>query len=80
METNREHYKDTPLWEVEAAYRESWCKGFNKGFFAWLDFPYYQKDLWYERGRLLFVNGKEYKGRLYTKDEFAEYKKQGMLP
>ena len=79
METNREHYKHTPLCDVETAYRESWCKGFNKGFFAWLDFPYYKKEFRNEHGRLLFVNGKEYKGRFYTNEEFAEYKRQGMI-
>ena len=80
METNREHFRHTPLSEVEVAYRESWCKGFDKGFFAWLDFPYYQKVLRNVSGKLLFVNGKEHKGRLYTNEEFSEYDKQGMLP
>lgn len=79
MQTNREHFKNTPLREVESAYMDSWRKGFNKGFSSWLVFPYYEKQMHTENGRLM-MKGKEHKGHLYTNEEYAEYARLGMLP
>lgn len=79
MITNREHYQNTPLCEVESAYMDSFNKGYNKGFAAWLDFGYYKPETRMCGGKLM-LEGRVYKGRLYTKDEFAEYARLGMLP
>lgn len=74
--TNREHFKDTPLRDVESAFGVAREKGFNKGFESWLSFPYYEPEMYCE-GEMF--KGKEYKGHFYTNEEFAEYRRQGMI-
>ena len=76
--TNREHFKDTPLRDVEYAFGVAREKGFNKGFESWLSFPYFEREMYCKEGRLMF-KGKEYKGHFYTNEEFAEYQRQGMI-
>ena len=76
--TNREHYKDTSLRDVEFAFGIAREKGFNKGFESWLSFPYYEPEMYMEGG-MLMMKGKEYKGYFYTNEEFAEYQRQGMI-
>ena len=76
--TNREHFKDTPLRDVESAFGDAREKGFNKGFESWLSFPYYKPEMHMVDGKMM-LKGKEYKGYFYTNEEFAEYKRQGMI-
>lgn len=77
--TNRVYYKETPLQEVLAAYNCDRDKGFNKGLDAWLSFPHFIPLYTNQKGSLYMI-GKRHKGHLYTPEEFAAYKREGMLP
>ena len=68
--TNREHFKDTPLRDVEYAFGVAREKGFNKGFESWLSFPYYEREMYCKEGRLMF-KGKEYNVRFRCKNALA---------
>ena len=77
--TNRVFYKETPLQEVLTAYDCDRTKGFNKGLEEWLSFPHFIPSFTHQKGSLWMI-GKRHKGHLYTPDEFAAYKMEGMLP
>ena len=79
--TNLEGYGKIPLNDIMGTvYFHDCLKGFNKGFEAWLAYPYFEHKTRIVDGRLMLQNGIEYKGYLYTRDEFEAYKRDGMLP
>ena len=78
MATNREFFSGRTLEDTLRQYGDDVAKGFNKGLEEWLNFPYFKAEYTYRNGAH-YMKGKEYKGRLYTPEEFKRYKEEGML-
>lgn len=79
MATNREFFSERTLEDTLWHYGIDVAKGFNKGLEEWLGFPYFKAEYTHRDGAM-YMKGKEYKGRLYTPEEFKRYKEEGMLP
>ena len=78
--TNLEKFKNIPLGYVFDIYYWQDCQmGFNKGFEAWLKYPFFEHDFKTEDGKLLF-KGIKHKGHFYAPEQFAAYQRDGMLP
>ena len=78
MATNREFFSERTLEDTLWHYGIDVAKGFNKGLEEWLNFPYFKAEYTHRDGAM-YMKGKEYKGRLYTPEEFKRYKEEGML-